>query len=103
MAANPAPTGAGSAGAGLADPLPPDVLRRLRWRARRGLLENDLLLGRFFDRHGAALDARGARALAALLETPDGTLLELLLGREEPTGALDVPEVRDLLHLIRSA
>ena len=25
--------------------------RRLRWRARRGLLENDIVLTRFLDRH----------------------------------------------------
>ena len=42
-----------------------DVLqrRRLRWRARRGLLENDIVLTRFLDRHEAALGAaRSARS-----------------------------------------
>jgi antitoxin CptB len=29
---------------------PEDTVRRLKWRARRGLLENDLLLERFFNR-----------------------------------------------------
>ena len=28
---------------------------RLRWRARRGLLENDLILTRFLDAHEAAM------------------------------------------------
>jgi antitoxin CptB len=79
-------------------------LRRLRWRARRGLLENDLLLTRFIDRHGAALsaDAGRMRTLMDLLELPDGELLDLLLGRSEPEGALDTPRVRELLALVRS-
>ena len=28
-----------------------DALEPLRWRCRRGLLENDLILERFFDAH----------------------------------------------------
>ncbi|MFZ8385230.1 succinate dehydrogenase assembly factor 2, partial [Staphylococcus aureus] len=32
-----------------------DVLRRLRWRCRRGLLENDIFIDRFFEQHGAQL------------------------------------------------
>src|SRR5260364_259666 len=31
-------------------------LRRLRWRARRGRLENDLIFERFFSRYETALD-----------------------------------------------
>jgi antitoxin CptB len=77
-------------------------LRRLRWRARRGLLENDILLTRFIDRHGAALDAQRMRTLMELLDLPDGVLLDLLLGRSEPDGALDTPRVRELLALVRS-
>ncbi|MFN3566305.1 MAG: succinate dehydrogenase assembly factor 2, partial [Burkholderiaceae bacterium] len=42
-------------------------LRRLRWRARRGLLENDILIGRFLDREAGRLDADDLRALDALL------------------------------------
>ena len=45
----------------------PEQLRRLRWRARRGLLENDLLIGRFLDCHGRTLDAAQNRALLKLL------------------------------------
>ena len=30
-------------------------LSKLRWRCRRGLLENDLFVERFFARHGAAI------------------------------------------------
>ncbi len=76
--------------------------RRLRWRARRGMLENDLLVGRLFDRYGSRLDARLADGLARLLELPDGELLDLALCRSEPEGELDLPQVRELLALLRS-
>jgi antitoxin CptB len=79
------------------------ALRRLRWQARRGLLENDLMLGRFFDRHAAALDAGSMVALASLLDLADGELLDLALGRAEPRGALDNPAVRSTLALLRAA
>ena len=79
------------------------ALRRLRWRARRGMLENDLLLGRFFERHGATLGAGALGTLAHLLDLPDGQLLDLALGRTEPQGALDCAPVRELLAMLRSA
>ena len=56
-------------------------LRRLRWRCRRGLLENDLILGRFLDRHGDALDADQLIALNTLLDLDDNDLWDLLSGR----------------------
>jgi len=79
------------------------ALRRLRWRARRGMLENDLLLGRFFDRHGTALGPSARGALAHLLELPDTQLLDLVLERAQPQGALDCQAVRELLALLRAA
>jgi antitoxin CptB len=79
------------------------ALRRLRWRARRGMLENDLLLERYLGRHGKALSAPAAEALAQLLELPDGELLELLLGRAEPGAALAGAAVRDVLQQLRAA
>jgi antitoxin CptB len=91
------------ASGGGADGLEPVELRRLRWRARRGLLENDLLLGRFLDRQGRTLDAAQNAALLKLLELPDTELLDLLLARREPESPLDNGEVRDLLTRIRAA
>jgi antitoxin CptB len=73
----------------------------LRWRARRGLLENDLLIGRFLDRQGAQLDAADADALARLLDLPDNELLDLLLGRWQAAGELEDPAVRDMLSRVR--
>jgi antitoxin CptB len=78
-------------------------LRRLRWRSRRGLLENDLLLGRFLDRHGDRLGADEVLALEALLELPDNELLDLLLARNDPGGELDNNAVRALLRRLRMA
>lgn len=77
--------------------------RRLRWRARRGLLENDILIGRFLDREAGRLDAEDLRALEALLALPDGELLDLLLARKDPAGALDDNRVRALLARMRAA
>jgi antitoxin CptB len=79
-----------------------EELRRLRWRARRGLLENDLLIGRFLERQGDALNARDIEALGLLLDLPDPVLFEMLLGRLEPVGELDCPAVRNLLSRLGS-
>jgi antitoxin CptB len=58
-------------------------LRRLRWRCRRGLLENDLVLARFLDRHGTSLDEGRLAALNELLALPDPELWALVSGRQE--------------------
>ena len=76
--------------------------RRLRWRARRGLLENDIIVTRYLDRHGQDLTADGVLALEALLDLPDNELLDLLLGRKEPAGTLDDNAVRTVLDGLRS-
>jgi antitoxin CptB len=77
--------------------------RRLRWRARRGLLENDLLIGRFLDRHEGELQAGDVAALKQLLDLPDNDLLDLLLSRKEPAEELDTISVRELVARIRAA
>ena len=76
-------------------------LSKLRWRCRRGLLENDLLIERFFDGHAAGLTVRHAEALAALMDLADNDLLDLLLRRREPAGELDRPDVREVLGMLR--
>jgi antitoxin CptB len=58
-------------------------LRRLRWRCRRGLLENDLVLQRFLDRRGPGLDERELAALNELLALPDPDLWALVSGQRE--------------------
>jgi antitoxin CptB len=77
-------------------------LSKLRWRCRRGLLENDLFIERFFQRHGAALTVRQAQALSAVMELPDPDLLDLLLRRTEPQGELAMSDVREVLEMLRT-
>lgn len=76
-------------------------LSRLKWRCRRGMLENDLLIARFFERHDGGITARQAEGLQALMDLPDADLLELLLARREPAGALDRPVVHEVLAQMR--
>src|SRR6218665_2507431 len=76
-------------------------LSRLHWRSRRGLLENDLFIARFFARHEATLTLRHAQGLCALLELADHDLLDLLLARREPQGAQDTPAAREVLAMLR--
>jgi antitoxin CptB len=81
--------------------LDPAGLSRLKWRCRRGMLENDLLLERFFRCHEGALTQAQAQALESLMGLPDNDLLDLLLARTEPQGELAQPDVQDVLALIR--
>jgi antitoxin CptB len=64
-------------------------LSRMRWRCRRGMLENDLILTRFLDAHGAAISAADVAALDRLLDLADGELWDLIVGRAEP-GEVDL-------------
>ena len=77
--------------------------RRLRWRTRRGLLENDILFSRLLDSRAETgfLESEIA-ALDRLLDLTDPVLLDLVLGRTQPEGELDTPEVVALLAEIRS-
>jgi antitoxin CptB len=59
-------------------------LDRIRWRSRRGMLENDLILTRFLDAKGPALSEDDIAMLDRLLDLPDGELWELIAGRMEP-------------------
>ncbi len=77
-------------------------LSRLRWRCRRGLLENDLFIERFFERHGETLTQRQGQALLALMDLSDNDLLDLLLRRREPEGTLATPDVLAVLALLRT-
>jgi antitoxin CptB len=76
---------------------------RLRWRARRGLLENDLIITRFLDAHETTLTDEEVDAFSRLMELADNDLMSLLLGRKEPEGEVDQPHVRALLERMRQA
>lgn len=58
-------------------------MRRVRWRCRRGLLENDLVLERFLDRHAESLGPADLAALGWLLDLPDPDLWDIVSGRAE--------------------
>ena len=73
----------------------------LRWRCRRGLVENDLFIERFFSTYGSRLTARQAQAISALMDLSDNDLLDLLLRRKEPTGELDTNDIKQVLEQMR--
>ncbi len=57
-------------------------LDRLRWKARRGLLENDLLLSKFLDAQLTSLSDVELNVLDQLLQLGDNDLLDRFMGRK---------------------
>ncbi len=78
------------------------ALSKLKWRCRRGLLENDLFIERFFQRHEGSLTEFQAEGLRELMELSDNDLLDLLLRRKEPEGPLARADVLEVLGLLRT-
>lgn len=71
---------------------------RLRWRSRRGLLENDLLLSRYLDAKLASMPEAEMEVLDKLLRLDDNDLLDLLMGRtqsKDPGLAPLIANIRD--------
>ena len=75
------------------------ALNRLRWRCRRGMLENDLILTRFLDSCGDRITDAELVTLDSMLELSDNDLWEMLSGRQEPADAALMP----LLERLRAA
>ena len=84
-------------------PLDERALSKRRGRCRRGLLENDLFIERFFNRHAADLTVRHAQALGVLMDLSDNDLLDLLLARKVPEGDLATQDITQVLALLRQA
>ena len=78
--------------------LDPVSLERVRWRCRRGLLELDILLGRFVDAHYAKLSEAELQTFEVLLDMPDNPLWDLISGKQDSTQI----EQRALLEIIKS-
>nr|WP_315431251.1 succinate dehydrogenase assembly factor 2 [uncultured Albidiferax sp.] len=81
------------------------ALSKLRWRCRRGLLENDIYIEAFFQKFAATLTVSQGQALSDLMELSDNDLLDLHLARKplaqvEP--ALDRSEVHEVLSMLRN-
>jgi antitoxin CptB len=81
--------------------IPSETLSLLRWRARRGLLENDLIIERFFERYHNHLEDKDIEPLNRLLDLSDNDLMDLLLRRKEPEGDLAEEGVHRILAMLR--
>ena len=75
---------------------------RLRWRARRGVLENDLILTRYLDARELDMTDEEVDAFSRLMDISDNDLMDLLLVRQEPKGELDLPQIHALLQQLRT-
>jgi antitoxin CptB len=77
--------------------LDPVSMQRIRWRCRRGLLELDIVLGRFIE-HYASLNTQQQVLFDTLLDLPDTNLWDMISGK---LPALDEDQ-RELLLLINT-
>lgn len=91
--------------------VPPDdlvderALSKLRWRCRRGLLENDIFIARFFKKFEATLTVKQAQGLSALMELSDNDLLDLHLGRKtlaQVQPDLERDDTSEVLSMLRA-
>jgi len=79
-------------------------LSKLKWRCRRGLLENDLFIERFFRKFESSLTVRQSQGLTDLMDLSDNDLLDLHLGRKplaEVSPGLDRADVQEVLKMLR--
>jgi antitoxin CptB len=60
-----------------------EELNRLRWQCRRGLLELDLVLERFLERHADHLQGEHLALFRTLLDYTDKDLWDLIRARAE--------------------
>ena len=66
---------------------------KLYWKCRRGLLELDLILGRFLQTNPVE------KEFAELLDLADNDLLDIVMGRSEAYG----PHLNDIVARLRAA
>ena len=79
-------------------------LSKLKWRCRRGLLENDIFIERFFRKFESTLTVRQSEGLTALMDLSDNDLLDLHLGRKplaQVNANLDREDIREVLNMLR--
>ena len=75
-------------------------LYRLKSDARRGLLENDLILQRFFERYSSQLSVEDGNVLSQLLALDDNDLMDLLIGRKDSVASLEKEMQSDSFKMI---
>jgi antitoxin CptB len=93
-----------SSSAGLDDKLDERALSKLKWRTRRGLLENDLFIERFFAKHEQTITLRQANSLNALMDLSDNDLLDLHLSRktlQDVRPEFDTADIQLVLNLLK--
>jgi antitoxin CptB len=79
-------------------------LSKLKWRCRRGLLENDIFIERFFRRFGDSLTVRHAIALEMLMDLSDNDLLDVNMARRtlaQVSPELVRDDVSEVLSMLR--
>ncbi len=75
-------------------------LKRLKFRAwHRGTREADLLIGGFFDAHGAGWDATACEWFEELLKEQDIDIMAWAMGREPAPARFAGPQLEQLLAL----
>ncbi|MEY4439178.1 MAG: hypothetical protein RIQ36_642 [Pseudomonadota bacterium] len=78
------------------------ALSKLHWRSRRGLLENDLFIQKFFERHESRLTVGHARGMYELMDLSDNDLLDLFLERKQLPEKPLTDEAVEVLHMLRN-
>lgn len=77
------------------------ALSKLHWRSRRGLLENDLFIQKFFERHESRLTVGHARGMYELMDLSDNDLLDILLERKQLPDKPLSEEALEVLSMLR--
>ncbi|SFM34533.1 FAD assembly factor SdhE [Nitrosomonas communis] len=72
---------------------------RLYWRCRRGLLELDIVLQRFLDKHYAQLDETQLKTFETLLLLPDNDLWDIISSKKEAASE----NLKSLLKLLQQS
>jgi len=76
------------------------ALSKLRWRCRRGLLENDLFIERFFNRFAPQITVGQARGMYVLMDLSDNDLMDLLMRRKPLGSDIESEEVSEVLTML---
>ena len=81
-------------------PLGERALSKLRWRCRRGLLENDLFIERFFNRFAPQMTVGQARGMYVFMDLSDNDLMDLLMRRKPLGSDIESEEVSEVLTML---
>ena len=74
-------------------------LDRIRWRCRRGMLELDIVLQGFVDKHYMQLDEIELKDFDALLSLPDNALWDMITSKKK----VEDIKLQPVLQLLRTS